>query len=65
MATEESRKRMARRRQQRLRERQHRDPDYAALRAYQQQHGLGVSGAPDEPTLKQLQIRLPTSAGDR
>jgi hypothetical protein len=35
----------------------------AALREYQQKHGLGVSGAADEATLKQLQIRLPTSSG--
>ncbi len=33
----------------------------AALRAYQQQHGLPVSGAADEATLKQLQIELPTT----
>jgi peptidoglycan hydrolase-like protein with peptidoglycan-binding domain len=32
----------------------------AALRAYQQQHGLPVSGAADEATLKQLQLELPT-----
>jgi peptidoglycan hydrolase-like protein with peptidoglycan-binding domain len=42
------------------------DQTEAALREYQQKHGLGVSGVPDEATLKQLQIRLPTSAdGDR
>jgi peptidoglycan hydrolase-like protein with peptidoglycan-binding domain len=35
----------------------------AARRQYQQQHGIGVSGAADEATLKQLQIRLPTSPG--
>jgi peptidoglycan hydrolase-like protein with peptidoglycan-binding domain len=35
----------------------------AALRVYQKAHGLDVSGAPDEATLKQLQIRLPTSPG--
>ena len=34
-----------------------------ALRTYQKEHGLGVSGAPDEPTLRELQIRLPTSPG--
>jgi peptidoglycan hydrolase-like protein with peptidoglycan-binding domain len=34
----------------------------AALRQYQQQHGLGVSGAADEATLKQLQIQLPTTS---
>jgi peptidoglycan hydrolase-like protein with peptidoglycan-binding domain len=39
------------------------DQTEAALREYQQQHGLGVSGAADEETLKQLQIRLPGSAG--
>ena len=33
----------------------------AALRQYQQKHGLPVSGAADEATLKQLQIALPTS----
>jgi peptidoglycan hydrolase-like protein with peptidoglycan-binding domain len=33
----------------------------AALRQYQQKHGLPISGAADEATLKQLQIRLPTS----
>jgi peptidoglycan hydrolase-like protein with peptidoglycan-binding domain len=32
----------------------------AALRAYQQKHGLPVSGAADEATLKQLQLELPT-----
>jgi peptidoglycan hydrolase-like protein with peptidoglycan-binding domain len=31
----------------------------AALRQYQQKHGIPVSGAADEETLKQLQIRLP------
>ena len=36
----------------------------AALRQYQQRHGLAVSGAPDEATLKQLQIRIPTSPGE-
>jgi peptidoglycan hydrolase-like protein with peptidoglycan-binding domain len=35
----------------------------AALRAYQQKQGIPVSGAADEETLKQLQIRLPTSPG--
>jgi peptidoglycan hydrolase-like protein with peptidoglycan-binding domain len=35
----------------------------AALRVYQQKQGLPVSGAADQETLKQLQIRLPTSAG--
>ncbi len=33
----------------------------AALRTYQQKHGLPVSGAADEATLKQLQIELPTT----
>jgi peptidoglycan hydrolase-like protein with peptidoglycan-binding domain len=33
----------------------------AALRQYQEKQGLPVSGAADEATLKQLQIRLPTS----
>jgi len=33
----------------------------AALRQYQQKHGIPVSGAADEETLKQLQLRLPTS----
>jgi peptidoglycan hydrolase-like protein with peptidoglycan-binding domain len=37
----------------------------AALRAYQQQHSLPVSGAADEATLKQLQIDLPASRGDQ
>jgi peptidoglycan hydrolase-like protein with peptidoglycan-binding domain len=32
----------------------------AALRQYQQQHGIPVSGAADQATLKQLQIPLPT-----
>jgi murein L,D-transpeptidase YcbB/YkuD len=32
----------------------------AALRAYQQKHGIPVSGAADEATLKQLQLELPT-----
>jgi peptidoglycan hydrolase-like protein with peptidoglycan-binding domain len=32
----------------------------AALRTYQQQHGLPVSGAADEVTLRQLQLELPT-----
>jgi peptidoglycan hydrolase-like protein with peptidoglycan-binding domain len=32
----------------------------AALRAYQQKHGLPVSGAADEATLRQLQLELPT-----
>ena len=35
-------------------------PTEAALRAYQQKHGLPVSGAADEATLKQLQLELPT-----
>jgi peptidoglycan hydrolase-like protein with peptidoglycan-binding domain len=35
----------------------------AALRQYQQQHGLPVSGTADEATLQQLQLRLPTSPG--
>jgi peptidoglycan hydrolase-like protein with peptidoglycan-binding domain len=35
----------------------------AALRQYQQKQGLPVSGAADEETLKQLQIRLPAPAG--
>jgi peptidoglycan hydrolase-like protein with peptidoglycan-binding domain len=33
----------------------------AALRAYQQKHGLPVSGTADEATLKQLQLELPTT----
>ena len=33
----------------------------AALRAYQQKQGLPVSGAADEETLRQLQIRLPAT----
>jgi peptidoglycan hydrolase-like protein with peptidoglycan-binding domain len=33
----------------------------AALRAYQQKHGLPVSGAADEATLRQLQLELPTT----
>jgi peptidoglycan hydrolase-like protein with peptidoglycan-binding domain len=33
----------------------------AALRQYQQQHGLPVSGTVDEATLQQLQLRLPTT----
>ena len=37
----------------------------AALRAYQQKHGLPVSGAADEATLKQLQIELPVGRGDQ
>jgi peptidoglycan hydrolase-like protein with peptidoglycan-binding domain len=32
----------------------------AALRTYQQKHGLPVSGAADEATLKELQLELPT-----
>jgi peptidoglycan hydrolase-like protein with peptidoglycan-binding domain len=32
----------------------------AALRAYQAKQGLTVSGAADEPTLKELQLELPT-----
>jgi murein L,D-transpeptidase YcbB/YkuD len=34
----------------------------AALRQYQQKQGIPVSGAVDEATLKQLQIRLPSSS---
>jgi peptidoglycan hydrolase-like protein with peptidoglycan-binding domain len=33
----------------------------AALRVYQQNQGLPVSGAADEATLRELQIRLPAS----
>jgi peptidoglycan hydrolase-like protein with peptidoglycan-binding domain len=33
----------------------------AALRQYQQKQGLPASGAADEATLRELQIRLPTS----
>jgi peptidoglycan hydrolase-like protein with peptidoglycan-binding domain len=33
----------------------------AALRAYQQKHGLPASGAADEATLKQLQLELPAT----
>ncbi len=32
----------------------------AALRAYQAKQGIPVSGAVDAPTLKQLQLELPT-----
>jgi peptidoglycan hydrolase-like protein with peptidoglycan-binding domain len=32
----------------------------AALRQYQQKQGLPISGAADEATLRELQIRLPT-----
>jgi peptidoglycan hydrolase-like protein with peptidoglycan-binding domain len=32
-----------------------------ALRQYQQKQGLPASGAADEATLRELQIRLPTS----
>jgi peptidoglycan hydrolase-like protein with peptidoglycan-binding domain len=36
----------------------------AALRAYQQKQGLPITGAPDEATLRQLQIRIvPGGAG--
>ncbi len=35
----------------------------AALRQYQQKQGLPASGAADEATLKQLDIRIPASAG--
>jgi peptidoglycan hydrolase-like protein with peptidoglycan-binding domain len=33
----------------------------AALRQYQQKQGIPTSGAPDEATLKELQIRLPAA----
>jgi peptidoglycan hydrolase-like protein with peptidoglycan-binding domain len=33
----------------------------AALRQYQQKQGISASGAPDEQTLKELQIELPAS----
>jgi peptidoglycan hydrolase-like protein with peptidoglycan-binding domain len=33
----------------------------AALRQYQQKRGLPASGAPDEATLKELQIGIPAS----
>jgi peptidoglycan hydrolase-like protein with peptidoglycan-binding domain len=33
----------------------------AALRAYQQKHGIPVSGAADPATLKQLQLQLPAT----
>jgi peptidoglycan hydrolase-like protein with peptidoglycan-binding domain len=33
----------------------------AALRQYQQKQGLPASGAADEATIRELQIRLPTS----
>ena len=33
----------------------------AALRQYQEKQGLPVSGAADEATLRELQMRLPTS----
>jgi peptidoglycan hydrolase-like protein with peptidoglycan-binding domain len=35
-----------------------------ALRQYQQKQGIPVSGAADEETLKQLQLRLPSSPGE-
>jgi len=34
----------------------------AALRAYQQKRGIPVSGAVDEETLRQLQLRLPATS---
>jgi peptidoglycan hydrolase-like protein with peptidoglycan-binding domain len=39
----------------------------AALRAYQQKQGLPITGAPDEATLRQLQIRITPggSGGER
>jgi peptidoglycan hydrolase-like protein with peptidoglycan-binding domain len=37
------------------------DQTEAALRAYQQKRSLPVSGAVDEATLRELQIRLPAS----
>ena len=37
----------------------------AALRAYQAKQGLPSSGAPDEATLKELQITLPASPGGK
>ena len=37
----------------------------AALRQYQQKHGIPVSGAADEETLKQLQIELPVGRGEQ
>jgi peptidoglycan hydrolase-like protein with peptidoglycan-binding domain len=37
----------------------------AALRQYQQKHGIPVSGAADEATLKQLQIELPVGRGEQ
>jgi peptidoglycan hydrolase-like protein with peptidoglycan-binding domain len=38
----------------------------AALRQYQAKQGIPVSGAADEATLRELQIRLPaTSQGER
>jgi peptidoglycan hydrolase-like protein with peptidoglycan-binding domain len=33
----------------------------AALRQYQQKQGIPASGAPDEQTLKELQLELPAS----
>jgi peptidoglycan hydrolase-like protein with peptidoglycan-binding domain len=33
----------------------------AALRAYQQKRGIPVSGAADEATIRELQLRLPAS----
>jgi peptidoglycan hydrolase-like protein with peptidoglycan-binding domain len=36
----------------------------AALRQYQQKHGIPVSGAVDEATLKELQIELPVGRGE-
>jgi peptidoglycan hydrolase-like protein with peptidoglycan-binding domain len=37
----------------------------AALRQYQQKHGLPVSGAADKATLKQLQIEFPVGRGEQ
>jgi peptidoglycan hydrolase-like protein with peptidoglycan-binding domain len=37
----------------------------AALRQYQQKHGIPVSGAVDEATLKELQIELPVGRGEQ
>ena len=37
----------------------------AALRQYQQKHGIPVSGAVDEATLKELQLELPVGRGEQ
>ena len=37
----------------------------AALRHYQEKRGILISGAVDEATLQELQLRLPASPGER